>query len=144
MPSFNGVITWFIVILFGLTVIAEEKSASKPAAPQVATAVKSQTATETPATAVKKESEAAASMAPCKSECIQGMHCGQMVESGNGGVIILLGNRLLKYDANLTLVKEVEIKVQEPAAKKMEKPKAPEAKPAVQNPAEPKPVDEKK
>lgn len=33
----------------------------------------------------------------------------QMVPSDNGGVIILSGNRLLKFDKNLKLVKEVEL-----------------------------------
>jgi len=32
-----------------------------------------------------------------------------MVASDNGGVIILSGNRLLKFDKNLNLVKEVEL-----------------------------------
>ena len=34
-----------------------------------------------------------------------------MVASNDGGVIILKGNKLLKYDKNLNLVKEVELKV---------------------------------
>jgi hypothetical protein len=34
----------------------------------------------------------------------------EMVASSDGGVIVLSGNKLLKYDKNLKLVKEVEIK----------------------------------
>ncbi|MDD4908163.1 MAG: hypothetical protein PHJ00_03785 [Candidatus Omnitrophica bacterium] len=34
----------------------------------------------------------------------------QMVASNDGGVIILAGNKLMKYDKDLNLVKEVEIK----------------------------------
>lgn len=52
-----------------------------------------------------------------------------MVSSDNGGVIILSGNRLMKFDKNLNLVKEVELfqkdrnkkvtpKVQAPSGKK--------------------------
>lgn len=33
----------------------------------------------------------------------------EMVSSGDGGVIVLTGNRLLKYDKDLTLLKEVEL-----------------------------------
>ncbi|MFC1623963.1 hypothetical protein ACFL28_01400 [Candidatus Omnitrophota bacterium] len=35
----------------------------------------------------------------------------EMVASGDGGVIVLVGNKLLKYDKDLNLVKEVEIKM---------------------------------
>jgi len=42
-----------------------------------------------------------------------------MVASTDGGVIILAGNKLLKYDSKLNLVKEVEIKVECPAMGKM-------------------------
>ena len=35
----------------------------------------------------------------------------EMVSSGDGGVIILVGNKLLKYDSDLNLVKETEIKI---------------------------------
>jgi len=34
----------------------------------------------------------------------------QIVATNDGGVIVLAGNRLLKYDKDLTLVKEVELK----------------------------------
>lgn len=36
-----------------------------------------------------------------------------MVSSNGGGVIILIGNKLQKYDSKLNLVKEVEIKAEE-------------------------------
>lgn len=47
------------------------------------------------------------------------MHCmmmkkmmsKKMVASGDGGVIVLVGNKLLKYDKDLNLVKEAEIKI---------------------------------
>ena len=34
-----------------------------------------------------------------------------MVATGDGGVIVLAGNKLMKYDADLGLVKEVEVKM---------------------------------
>lgn len=34
-----------------------------------------------------------------------------MIASADGGVIVLMGNKLMKYDANLDLVKEVELKM---------------------------------
>jgi len=34
----------------------------------------------------------------------------QMVAANDGGVIVLAGNKLLKYDKDLNLVKEVEVK----------------------------------
>ncbi len=40
-----------------------------------------------------------------------------MVSSNGGGVIILIGNKLQKYDSKLNLVKEVEIKVEEHGCK---------------------------
>ena len=42
----------------------------------------------------------------------------QMVSVGDG-VVILIGNKLIKYDKNLNVVKEVEIKVDMEAMKKM-------------------------
>ena len=42
----------------------------------------------------------------------------QMVATKDGGVIILVGNQLLKYDKNLNLVKETEIKIDFEAMKK--------------------------
>lgn len=34
-----------------------------------------------------------------------------LVATSDGGVVVLIGNKLIKYDKNLNLVKEVEIKV---------------------------------
>jgi hypothetical protein len=48
----------------------------------------------------------------------QMMGGAQMVASGDGGVIIMVGNKLVKYDKDLNLVKDVEIKA---VAEKMEK-----------------------
>jgi hypothetical protein len=39
-----------------------------------------------------------------------GMHGKQMVSSGDGGVIIMSGHSLAKYDKDLNLIKEVEVK----------------------------------
>ena len=41
-----------------------------------------------------------------------------MVASGDGGVIIMIGNKLLKYDKDLELKKEVEIKIDMEAMQK--------------------------
>ncbi len=41
------------------------------------------------------------------------MNKTSMVASNDGGVIVLSGHKLSKYDANLNLVKEVEIKAEE-------------------------------
>ena len=43
----------------------------------------------------------------------------QIVASNDGGVIVLAGNKLYKYDKNLVLVKEAEIKVDTEAMRKM-------------------------
>jgi hypothetical protein len=42
-----------------------------------------------------------------------------MVASENGSVIVLVGNKLQKYDKDLNLVKEVEVKIDMGAMKKM-------------------------
>lgn len=34
-----------------------------------------------------------------------------IVATEDGGIIVLVGNKLLKYDANLKLVKEIEVKI---------------------------------
>ena len=39
------------------------------------------------------------------------MMAKQMVATGDGGIIVLTGNKLLKYDKDLNLIKEVEIKM---------------------------------
>ena len=44
-----------------------------------------------------------------------------MVSSDGGGVIILSGNKLQKYDSKLNLVKEVEVKVEEQGCEKYAK-----------------------
>lgn len=47
---------------------------------------------------------------PMMSMNMGGMMPKSMVSSNDGGVIILSGNKLMKYDKDLNLVKEVEIK----------------------------------
>jgi len=42
----------------------------------------------------------------------------QMVVTSDGGVVVLVGNKLYKYDKNLNLVKEAEIKMDFEAMKK--------------------------
>ena len=39
------------------------------------------------------------------------MEKAEMVASNDGGVIVMMGNKLFKYDRNLNLVKEVELKI---------------------------------
>ena len=41
---------------------------------------------------------------------MMGMMPKQMVATSDGGVIVLIGNKLLKYDKDLNLVKETELK----------------------------------
>ena len=43
--------------------------------------------------------------------CCQMMGKAQMVATDEGGVIVLAGNKLMKYDADLNLVKEAEVKM---------------------------------
>jgi len=43
--------------------------------------------------------------------CPPMMETAQMVATDEGGVIVLAGNKLMKYDADLNLVKEVELKM---------------------------------
>jgi len=59
---------------------------------------------------------------------MMGMMQKQMVATNDGGVIVLVGNKLLKYDKDLNLVKEAELKTPvelkmdvEPMQKMMEK-----------------------
>ena len=42
------------------------------------------------------------------------MNKAQMVATDEGGVIVLAGNKLMKYDAELNLVKEAEVKMSMP------------------------------
>lgn len=44
-------------------------------------------------------------------KCFSMMGKAQMVATDEGGVIVLMGNKLTKYDADLNLVKEVEVKM---------------------------------
>lgn len=50
---------------------------------------------------------------------MRGMHSKSMVASSDGGIIVMSGNKLLKYDKDLNLVKEVEIKVDMEGMQKM-------------------------
>ena len=66
--------------------------------------------------------------------CAPMMPKAQMVATDEGGVIVLAGNKLMKYDADLNLVKDVEISMpmpmmgkQCPLMGKMAQQKAPEA-----------------
>ena len=43
--------------------------------------------------------------------CATMMGKAQMVATDEGGVIVLAGNKLMKYDADLNIVKEVEVKM---------------------------------
>lgn len=43
----------------------------------------------------------------------------QMVASGDGGVFVLVGNKIVKYDKNLAVVKEVAVKVDTESMQKM-------------------------
>jgi hypothetical protein len=55
-------------------------------------------------------------MGPMMQPGMGRMMVGQrtMISSGDGGVIVMVGNRLLKYDRNLNLKKEVMIKMDMP------------------------------
>ncbi|HUN55612.1 MAG TPA: hypothetical protein VMU29_10695 [Smithella sp.] len=48
----------------------------------------------------------------CMPHMMGMMHMmGHMVATGDGGVIVMMGNKLYKYDKDLNLKKEVEIKI---------------------------------
>lgn len=51
-----------------------------------------------------------------KGGMMHGMMSGQMVAASDGGVIVMMGNKLYKYDKDLNLKKEVEIKMQKKEA----------------------------
>jgi hypothetical protein len=58
-----------------------------------------------------------------KRGMMPGMHPGMMgncsmVATPEGGVIVMMGNKLIKYDKDLNMVKEVEIKIDWQAGKK--------------------------
>ena len=46
-----------------------------------------------------------------EKKCFPMMGRAQMVATDEGGVIVLAGNKLMKYDAELNLVKEAEVKM---------------------------------
>ena len=50
-------------------------------------------------------------MRPMPSMMMKSMMEKSMVATQDGGVVVLVGNKLLKYDKNLNLQKEVEIKI---------------------------------
>ena len=51
--------------------------------------------------------------------CMCPMMKESLVATQDGGVIVMIGNKLQKYDKNLTLKKEVEIKIDMEAMRKM-------------------------
>ncbi len=46
-----------------------------------------------------------------KGGMTHGMMSPQMVAASDGGVIVMMGNKLMKYDKDLNLKKEIEIKM---------------------------------
>lgn len=56
-------------------------------------------------------------MRPMPSMMMKSMMEKSMVATQDGGVVVLIGNKLLKYDKNLNLQKEVEIKIDTVAMK---------------------------
>ncbi|MBN1131342.1 MAG: hypothetical protein JXA71_20315 [Chitinispirillaceae bacterium] len=130
MVPLKSIVSCSLALLFASTLYAEEKSSAQGATTQVATATKTQAAPEVKTAAAKKDGDARSAPGLMKMDYMHGAMCSKMVAAGNGGVIILMGNRLLKYDANLTLVKETEIKPAAEPEKKAVKPMAPEVKPA--------------
>jgi len=74
----------------------------------------------------KQDAGALLKMDGCKT--MHKMACRQLAVAPDGCVIVLIGEQLLKYDANLVLQKEVAIKTDgEKASGMPEKAKAPEA-----------------
>ncbi len=59
----------------------------------------------------KKEGMPGMSMPGMEKKCGPMMGKAQMVATDEGGVIVLAGNKLMKYDADLNLVKEAEVKI---------------------------------
>ena len=55
-------------------------------------------------------------MQKCRMEC---MLNGTMVATSDGGVVVLIGNKLTKYDKNLNMVKQTEIMLEPADMKKM-------------------------
>ena len=58
-------------------------------------------------------------MCPMCSSMMKSMSAAQLVSTGDGGFVILMGNKLTKYDKNLNVVKEVELKVDQEGMMKM-------------------------
>ena len=56
-----------------------------------------------------------------KMNNMRGMMGRSLVATSDGGVIVMVGNKLLKYDKNLDLKKEVEIKMDVEGMRKMMK-----------------------
>ena len=54
-------------------------------------------------------------MSGMEKMCGPKMSKAQMVATDEGGVIVLAGNKLMKYDADLNLVKEAEIQMPMPS-----------------------------
>jgi hypothetical protein len=57
------------------------------------------------------ESSMGMPMSGMEKKCSPMMGKAQMVATDEGGVIVLAGNRLMKYDADLNLVKEADVKM---------------------------------
>lgn len=57
-------------------------------------------------------------MPPMSGMMMKGMAEKSMVATADGGVIVLVGNKLIKYDKDLNVVKEVEIKIDMEAMRK--------------------------
>ena len=53
-----------------------------------------------------------------KGMMMKGMMEKSMDATGDGGIVVLAGNRLMKYDKNLKLIKEVDIKIDMEAMQK--------------------------
>ena len=61
--------------------------------------------------AMSMDKPAGMPMPGMRKMCCAMMGKPQMVATDEGGVIVLAGNKLMKYDAELNLVKEVEVKM---------------------------------
>jgi len=55
----------------------------------------------------------------CKCPMCRMMMHKCVVATSDGGIVVMIGNKLTKYDKNLNLVKEAEIKIDMEAMKKM-------------------------
>ena len=54
---------------------------------------------------------------PLIKKCLVGAEEKTVVATSDGGIVIVTGNKITKYDKNLTVVKETEIKVDADAMK---------------------------